>query len=88
MRFPAAVVGVQVARRSPGHRTDGPGPAAVRRIFKERLPVDAATWTRGRGWAIWKAMKVLVGALDDDPQDAAFTTRVIGKILTDHLADT
>jgi aminoglycoside phosphotransferase (APT) family kinase protein len=58
------------------------------RVFKERLPVDAATWTRGRGWAIWKAMKVLVGALEDDPQDAAFTTRVIEKIMADHLADT
>ena len=58
------------------------------RVLKERLPVDRATWARGRGWAIWKAMKVLVGALDDDPQDAAFTARVIGKILADHLADT
>jgi aminoglycoside phosphotransferase (APT) family kinase protein len=58
------------------------------RIFTERLPVDHATWTRGRGWAIWKAMKVLVGALDHDPQDAAFTTGVIGKILADHLANT
>jgi len=57
------------------------------RVFKERLPVDAATWVRGRGWAIWKAMKVLVGALPHDPQDAAFTTRVIDKILADHLAD-
>jgi len=57
------------------------------RVFKERLPVDAATWVRGRGWAIWKAMKVLVGALHHDPQDAAFTTRVIDKILADHLAD-
>ena len=56
------------------------------RVFKERLPVDAATWVRGRGWAIWKAMKVLVGALHHDPQDAAFTTRVIDKILADHLA--
>jgi aminoglycoside phosphotransferase (APT) family kinase protein len=56
------------------------------RVFKERLPVDRATWTRGRGWAIWKAMIVLVDALNDDPQDAAFTTRVIGKILADHLA--
>jgi aminoglycoside phosphotransferase (APT) family kinase protein len=55
------------------------------RVFSERLPVDQATWTRGRGWAIWKAMKVLVGALDDDPQDAAFTTGVIDKILADHL---
>jgi aminoglycoside phosphotransferase (APT) family kinase protein len=58
------------------------------RVFRERLPVDSATWTRGRGWAIWKAMKVLVGALKDDPQDAAFTTRVIEKILADHLAET
>jgi aminoglycoside phosphotransferase (APT) family kinase protein len=56
------------------------------RVFAERLPVDRATWARGRGWAIWKAMKILVGALADDPQDAAFTTRVIGKILADHLA--
>ena len=32
-------------------------------------------------------MKVLVGALPHDPQDAAFTTRVIDKILADHLAD-
>jgi aminoglycoside phosphotransferase (APT) family kinase protein len=61
---------------------------ASSRIFAERLPVDRATWTRGRGWAIWKAMKVLIGALDDDPQDAAFTTRVIDKILASHLADT
>ncbi len=58
------------------------------RVFKQRLPVDAATWVRGRGWAIWKAMKVLVGALESDPQDAASTMQVIQKILADHLADT
>ena len=56
------------------------------RVFAERLPVDAATWTRGRGWAIWKAMKVLAEALGDDPRDAAFTIGVIGKILASHLA--
>jgi aminoglycoside phosphotransferase (APT) family kinase protein len=58
------------------------------RVFKERLPVDEATWTRGRGGAIWKAMKVLAGALDTDPQDAAFTTGVIDNIIADHLAGT
>jgi len=57
------------------------------RVFRERLPVDSATWVRGRGWAIWKAMKVLVGALKTDPQDAAFTMDVIHKILADHLAE-
>jgi len=58
------------------------------RIFRERLPLDSATWVRGRGWAIWKATKVLVAALDNDPQDAAFTKGVIQKILADHLAET
>ena len=56
------------------------------RVFKERLPFDEATWTRGRGWAIWKAMLVLVGALEDDPEDAAYTKGVIEAILADHVA--
>jgi aminoglycoside phosphotransferase (APT) family kinase protein len=54
------------------------------RVFKRQLPVDEATWTRGRGWAIWKAMIVLVEALDTDPEDAEFTKSVIGKIIADH----
>jgi aminoglycoside phosphotransferase (APT) family kinase protein len=54
------------------------------RVFKERLPVDDATWTRGRGWAIWKAMIVLVRQLDTDPDGADLTKNVIGKILADH----
>jgi aminoglycoside phosphotransferase (APT) family kinase protein len=58
------------------------------RIFRERLPLDSATWVRGRGWAIWKATKVLVAALDNDLQDAALTKGVIQKILADHLAET
>jgi len=56
------------------------------RIFKQRLPFDEATWARGRGWAIWKAMIVLVEALKDDPQDAAYTKGVIEAILADHTA--
>ena len=56
------------------------------RVFQEMLPVDSATWVRGRGWAIWKATKVLAGALGKDPEDAAFTSDVIRKILASHLA--
>jgi hypothetical protein len=33
-------------------------------------------------------MKILVGTLDYDPQDTAFTTRVIARILADHRAST
>jgi aminoglycoside phosphotransferase (APT) family kinase protein len=57
-----------------------------RDVFKERMPFDEATWVRGRGWAIWKAMIVLVRSLEDDPADAAFTTGVIEAILADHVA--
>ena len=56
------------------------------RAFREGLPFDEATWARGRGWAIWKAMIVLVGALENDPEDAAYTTGVIEATLADHLA--
>ena len=56
------------------------------RIFTERLPFDEATWARGRGWAIWKAMIVLVEALKNDPQNATYTKAVIEAILTDHVA--
>jgi aminoglycoside phosphotransferase (APT) family kinase protein len=54
------------------------------RVFRESLPVDDATWTRGRGWAIWKAMIVLVRELETDSGDAGFTKGVIDKILADH----
>jgi aminoglycoside phosphotransferase (APT) family kinase protein len=54
------------------------------RVFRRQLPADEATWARGRGWAIWKAMKVLVGALDTDPEDAEFTKNVIAEIIADH----
>ena len=59
------------------------------RVFTERLPVDEATWTRGRGWAIWKAMIVLVDELGSDTNGpdsdgADFTKNVISKIIADH----
>jgi aminoglycoside phosphotransferase (APT) family kinase protein len=56
-----------------------------RKVFKERLPVDRATWARGRGWALWKAMLVLVDALRDDPEDARVTKYVIAEVLSDNL---
>jgi aminoglycoside phosphotransferase (APT) family kinase protein len=55
-----------------------------RRVFAERLAFDEATWARGRGWAIWKAMIIL--KRDLGTQDAAYTRNVIEEILADHLA--
>lgn len=33
--------------------------AQARQTFRQQLGVDAATWTRGRGWALWKALLTL-----------------------------
>jgi len=33
-----------------------------RRAFRALVPVDEATWARGRGWALWKALVSLEGA--------------------------
>ena len=39
---------------------EGDGRAAFRRT----VDLDAGTWARARGWALWKALITLVGALD------------------------
>jgi aminoglycoside phosphotransferase (APT) family kinase protein len=55
-----------------------------RALFKSLLPLDEATWARGRGWALWKAAMVLLRVLDSDPVDAAQTRQVIEAVLDDH----
>jgi aminoglycoside phosphotransferase (APT) family kinase protein len=55
-----------------------------REAFRARLPVDDATWARGRGWALWKALITLVPALKADPEDAATTRHVIEEVLAEH----
>jgi aminoglycoside phosphotransferase (APT) family kinase protein len=57
---------------------------ASRRAFRETVGQDEGTWARARGWALWKAMLLLAGAIDTDPADAAGNRRVIADILADH----
>jgi aminoglycoside phosphotransferase (APT) family kinase protein len=59
---------------------DGPS----RERFRADLGVDAATWSRGRGWCLWKALIMLVGELERDSPDAARSRDVIARILADH----
>ena len=51
--------------------------------FRAELGVDAGTWSRGRGWALWKALISLVGHLERDAPDAALARREIEQILGD-----
>jgi aminoglycoside phosphotransferase (APT) family kinase protein len=55
-----------------------------RRMYKERLPADHATWARGRGWALWKALITLVRARPDHGAEAARARDVICAVLAEH----
>jgi aminoglycoside phosphotransferase (APT) family kinase protein len=58
---------------------------ASRDRFRAELDVDSATWSRGRGWGLWKALITLVGHLERDAAQAAAATRhEIDEILTDY----
>ena len=50
---------------------------ASRDRFRRALGVDDATWARGRGWALWKALITLGDHLEHDPEAAAHTHVVI-----------
>ena len=61
----------------------GPSRAA----FRDALGLDASTWARGRGWALWKALNTLVGENGVDPRAAAATRRVVDEILADQAQE-
>jgi aminoglycoside phosphotransferase (APT) family kinase protein len=49
--------------------------------------VDAATWSRGRGWALWKALISLVGHLERGAPEAAPARRDIEEVLADYASE-
>ncbi|EUA06504.1 phosphotransferase enzyme family protein [Mycobacterium kansasii 732] len=62
--------------------------AGSRTIFRRALDIDAATWARGRGWALWKALISLRSHLEaDDPHAAAVVRAIINGVIADHDAD-
>jgi aminoglycoside phosphotransferase (APT) family kinase protein len=50
--------------------------------FARELSLDAATWARGRGWTLWKALITLAAQRHGDGAGAA--RRVIEAVLEDH----
>jgi aminoglycoside phosphotransferase (APT) family kinase protein len=55
-----------------------------RSIYKSLLPVDDATWVRGRGWALWKAAIIMAHVLGHDREEAAHSRRVIDSVIADY----
>lgn len=60
---------------------------AGRQAFRTALPLDDATWARGRGWALWKALLTTVAHRGSNGAEAAKARLVIGQVLADHAGD-
>ena len=56
---------------------------ASRTAFRRTLGVDQRTWSRGRGWALWKAVITLRGQLEEAPGTIPESRRVIDAVLAD-----
>jgi aminoglycoside phosphotransferase (APT) family kinase protein len=56
-----------------------------REAFRVALPLDAGTWARGRGWALWKALITFAGNLQSDQAAAATARRVIDEVFDEHV---
>lgn len=50
-----------------------------RKTFREAVDQDEGTWARARGWALWKALILLAGDIDNDDVNR----KVIAEILAD-----
>ena len=55
--------------------------------FRAEIDVDAGTWSRGRGWALWKALISLAGQLEREAPHAAPARRDIEQVLADHARE-
>ena len=56
------------------------------RLRAER-DLDPGTWSRGRGWALWKALITLAGHLETGAPAAAVPRREIARIVADYAQD-
>jgi aminoglycoside phosphotransferase (APT) family kinase protein len=59
---------------------------ASRQAFRDALPLDDATWARGRGWALWKVLIVTSGLVGATAYDAARSPQILDEVLADAWA--
>ncbi|HVM83649.1 MAG TPA: aminoglycoside phosphotransferase family protein [Candidatus Binatia bacterium] len=56
-----------------------------REVFRRALALDPDTWTRGRGWTLWKALILCAGMAGTiDPADIEDSRRVIDVLIDEH----
>jgi aminoglycoside phosphotransferase (APT) family kinase protein len=57
-----------------------------RETFRTALPLDDATWARGRAWTLWKALITLAALPGTDARATSASRRIIDDVLADHLS--
>ena len=58
-----------------------------RRAFREGLPIDDHAWSRGRGWALWKALITLTKPEDEaERRRVRFGWRIGARAVIDEIA--
>jgi len=55
-----------------------------REMFRAALPLDTATWARGRGWTLWKALITLAALPGTNALAVSESQRVLHAVLADH----
>jgi aminoglycoside phosphotransferase (APT) family kinase protein len=55
-----------------------------RETFRAALPLDRDTWSRARGWALWKALMTLAARKDDHSLEAEKARQVVDAVLAEH----
>jgi aminoglycoside phosphotransferase (APT) family kinase protein len=58
--------------------------AATRDVFRAALPVDDATWARGRGWALSVALIILPYYQNTNPVLCGIARYALAEVLADH----
>ena len=59
-------------------------PAGIREVFRAALPVDDATWARGRCWGLAAVLPSPDDLRGSDPERAAAALRRVEDIIADH----
>ena len=55
-----------------------------RQAFRTALALDPATWVRGRGWTLWKALIVWAALPGANPAGAETSQRIVEDLVAEH----
>lgn len=55
-----------------------------REVFRSVLSLDEATWARGRGWALWKALITLERHIENNSSESRKATYIISEVINEH----